>query len=80
MFATGFGQTCRDLDLLGAGFGLGQASDSSNEWQAVFEVFYRWQVAAEMHITPDLQLLIGDGFDGGGDLRVVPGIRAQISF
>ena len=80
VLATGFGQNCRDFDLFGAAVGLGQASDSSKDWQAVFEVFYRWQVAAEMHVTPDLQILVGEGFKGGGDLRVVPGIRAQISF
>lgn len=79
LLAGGIGVTCRDLDLLGVALGVGQSSDSDQDWQIVTEAFYRWQFLAEMHITPSVQLITGQGFNDG-HFRIVPGIRGQLSF
>jgi len=80
LVAGGFGKTCRDFDLFGVALAAGQSSGPTGDWQVVLETFYRMQLAAEFHITPDIQLVFGDGFPGGGDLRVIFGIRGHVSF
>ena len=64
---------------MGISFGVGESS-TTGDWQGVLECFYRWQVAKEAHITPDIQILVGDGFTGSGELRVIPGIRGRLMF
>jgi hypothetical protein len=76
----GMGRDCREADLFGIAIGAGQANEVDRDWQGVVECFYRWQVEPQFHLTPDLQVLVGDGFDGSGELRTILGFRGSLSF
>jgi len=78
--AAGIGRPCGEHDFGGLAIGMGRGSDSEHEFQAVFEAFYRWSPRENVQITPDLQLLVGEGFTGGPGIRVVGGVRAALSF
>lgn len=69
-----------DSDLLGVAAGIGRGTGDDHDWQAVLECFWRWQPAPYFHLTPDLQLLGGSGFEGGGSLRLVAGLRGSLAF
>lgn len=69
-----------DRDLLGTAVGVGHGSDSRHDVQSVIEGFYRWQLREGIQITPDLQVLAGEGFIGSPGVRVVLGLRAGIQF
>gem|GEM_PF-700202 len=79
LVALGIGQTRREFDLLGLGLAAGDSSATGN-WQGVLECFYRRQISSEFHITPSMQLLVGNGFEGGGGLRLIPGVRGRLAF
>jgi hypothetical protein len=79
LLAVGVGKERGEFDLMGVGLGLGESS-TTGDWQLVIEAFYRWQFAPELHITPDLQILVGEGFEGSGSVRLVPGIRGRLAF
>lgn len=80
LVAGGFGKTCREVDLFGVALGAGQSSGSDDNWQMVFEAFYRWQAARDFHLTPDVQILAGNGFSGSGAPRIVLGLRGHVDF
>ena len=75
----GFGRDIRKFDSLGVGVGGGRSSDTG-DWQTVIETYYRWQVTKELVITPDLQLILGEGLDRDSGLRFVGGLRMGILF
>ena len=77
MAVIGFGSSMRENDLLGFGVGAGQSSDSS-DIQGVFETFYRYQGPFNIQITPNVQLLVGDGLRK--DFAMVLGLRGHIEF
>ncbi|MFC5050779.1 carbohydrate porin [Rubritalea spongiae] len=77
MGVVGIGQTMREKDLIGIGTGVGHSSEKGRT-QAVLEAFYRYQAPFGLQITPDVQLLIGDGLDG--DFDFVAGLRGHIYF
>ena len=77
MAVIGFGSNMRENDLLGFGVGAGQSSDSS-DIQGVFETFYRYQGPFNIQITPNVQLLVGDGLRK--DFAMVLGLRGHIEF
>jgi hypothetical protein len=87
----GVGFPCGEHDFIGLAAGIGKGSvevDNSDgsisveedRVQAVFEGFYRWHPRKNLWITPDVQLLVGEGFDDGPDIRFIGGLRARIRF
>ena len=81
LFATGgVGWTVNRNDLCGLALGIGRGDKSGHPVQAVLEGFYRWQPRPGFQVSPDLQILAGEGFDGSPGLRLVLGLRAGILF
>jgi porin len=76
----GLGWLVNDRDLLGVAVGIGRGSDSRHSVQSVIEGFYRWQPRDGIQISPDFQILAGEGFVGTPGLRFVLGLRAGIQF
>lgn len=48
--------------------------------QGVTEIYYCWQVTKELVITPDLQVIIGDGLNGADNMHVVAGLLCGLTF
>ncbi len=80
LFMIGWGREIRRYDHVGLGFGLGRSSLKNSRWQGLAEVYYRWQVTKEFMLTPDLQIIVGEGLEGGDTLQLVAGLRAGITF
>ena len=80
LFMFGWGREIRKYDHLGVGLGLGRSTFGSSIWQGVGEIYYRWQVARELTITPDLQIIVGEGEGAGSAIQFVGGLRAGIIF
>ena len=80
MLSTGIALERPDNDLVGFAVGMGRDSSGSNDWQAVFETFYRWQIGPSIQITPEAQFLFGSGLKPDKSFRLVAGLRAEISF
>jgi hypothetical protein len=77
MAVIGFGANIREDDLIGYGIGVAQSSNT-NVVQGVFETFYRYQGPFNIQMTPNVQLIIGDGMRG--DFSVVAGLRGHVEF
>ena len=80
LYMFGWGREIRKYDHLGVGLGLGRSTFGSSIWQGVGEIYYRWQVARELTITPDLQIIVGEGEGAGSAIQFVGGLRAGIIF
>lgn len=80
LLTAGYARPCGEKNLGGIAAGIGRSSESDKDVQAVFEAFYRWHALENVQITPDVQLLVGEGFTGGPGIRVVGGIRFGITF
>lgn len=80
LFMLGWGREIRKYDHLGIGFGMGRSVQDSSIWQGVAEIYYRWQVTKEFMVTPDLQIIMGGGLNGGEDIQIVAGLRGGITF
>lgn len=78
--AAGLGKPCGEDDFMGVAVGAGRASGPSDDVQGVVEAFYRWQPRRGIRVSPDVQLLFGNGFNHSPGLRVVAGLRAEIAF
>ncbi|MFK7848673.1 MAG: carbohydrate porin [Rhodothermales bacterium] len=76
----GWGREIKKHDHLGIGLGLGRSALDSSTWQGVGEIYYRWQATKELMITPDLQIILGEGLGDGSSFQVVAGVRAGITF
>ena len=76
----GWGREIRKYDHLGLGFGMGRSVQDSSIWQGVAEIYYRWQVTKEFMVTPDLQIILGEGLEGGEAFQIVAGLRGGITF
>jgi hypothetical protein len=70
----------RENDLFGVAAGLGRDSSGNHEWQAVIESFYRWQIGPMIQISPEAQIVFGEGMEPSHPFRLVADLRAQISF
>lgn len=77
MAVIGFGSNMRENDLVGFGLGAGRSADST-QVQGVFETFYRYQGPLDIQITPNVQLLIGNGLRS--DYALVVGLRGHVEF
>ncbi|MEM1083583.1 MAG: carbohydrate porin [Verrucomicrobiota bacterium] len=80
LISTGFAVERREADLLGLAFGVGRESGGGDDWQAVIETFYRWQVGPTFQVTPEMQLIFGSGLEPSHPLRLVGGIRFGATF
>ncbi len=79
-FMLGWGREIRKFDHLGLGIGLGRSAYDGSLWQGLIEVYYRWQVTKELMVTPDLQIIAGEGKGSSNTLQIVAGLRAGIMF
>ena len=75
----GYGREIRTYDHLGLGIGAGRSSENNDRWQGLVEVYYRWQVTKELVITPDLQIIAGEGLSGD-PIQIVAGLRGGFTF
>jgi len=66
-------------DLVGLGLNWGNPSDSSLDDQYTVELFYRFQLAQNIAITPDIQFLFDPALNPEENFIVVFGIRARIA-
>ena len=83
--SAGFGyQRVRGGDVLGVGLNWGRpnpdtfGADLKDQWTS--EVFYRWQVAQHVQVTPSIQLLVNPALNPDDDLVEVFGLRARVDF
>ncbi len=65
-------------DLIGFGLNWGQPPDSGLDDQYTVEVFYRLQVAQNLAITPDVQLIIDPALNPDENVLWVFGLRARL--
>ncbi len=80
LFMLGWGREIRKYDHLGLGFGAGRSAEETSRWQGLAEIYYRWQVTKELMVTPDLQIIVGEGLENGDTVQIVAGLRAGITF
>jgi len=78
--AAGIAFRCRDDGVLGFALGAGRGSDADGDLQGVFETLYRWQARDWLRLSPDLQIVFGEGFNEGPGLRLFAGLRAELVF
>jgi porin len=73
----------RDEDVVGLGFAQGffsdKASGFTDDYESVWELYYRAQLTRWMAISPDIQYVTNPGGDAAADALVF-GVRAQIAF
>ena len=70
-------------DLLAVGVNWGRPNDNlfgdvDDQWS--FEAYYRWQIAPQVAITPDVQLLVDPALNPDEDTIWVFGLRARVAF
>lgn len=80
MVVIGLTWEIQDLHRLGLGFATGEPSRPDQERQTSVEVFYRHQVNANIVITPDLQIALGDNLGNGTGWLALAGLRIGITF
>ena len=88
--SVGGGYTPGGMETLGAGSQLGFALNWGRPNDSLFgqgvddqyatEVYYRWQLAQEIAITPSLQFLIDPALNPGDDTAWVFGLRTRVAF
>jgi len=82
--SAGFGyQPVPGGDLLGFGLNWGQPNENTFgpglRDQYTAEVFYRWQLAPQLAITPDVQLIIDPALDPSENTIWIFGLRARLA-
>lgn len=80
LLAAGLAFECREHDLLGIAAAVGRDASGTENWQAVIESFYRLQVGPNFHVSPELQIIFGNGLRPDDPVRIVGGIRAVLTF
>jgi porin len=74
----------RDEDVLGLGFAQGffsdRASDFTEDYESVWELYYSAQLTPWIAISPDIQYVTNPGGDGATSDALVLGIRLQVDF
>jgi porin len=66
-------------DLLGFGLSWGTPFDNSLRDQYTAELFYRFQLAQNLAVTPDIQFLIDPANNPDHDFITVFGIRGRLA-
>jgi hypothetical protein len=80
LFMLGWGREIKKYDHFGLAIGAGRSAEKNSRWQGVTEVYYRWQATKELMVTPDLQIIVGEGLEDGNLVQIVAGLRASITF
>ena len=80
LFSAGLAWKIREKNLLGLAAGIGRGSGSGHPVQAVIEGFCRIQLREGFRISPDFQILMGEGFHEKPGMRIVAGLRAGFDF
>jgi porin len=74
----------RDEDVVGLGFAQGffsdRASGFTDDYESVWELYYRAQLTRWMALSPDIQYVTNPGGDGAAGDAVVLGIRLGVTF
>jgi hypothetical protein len=68
-----------DSEVVGLGLGIGQGT-TTGDWNGILEGFYRKQIGKHGSAALNSQLLVGEGFLDGGDVRLIIGTSARIVF
>ncbi len=68
------------MDLLGFNVNRSKPPESDLDDQYTAELFYRLQLAQNLAITPDVQLLINPALNPNEDVIWLFGLRARLSF
>lgn len=79
-FSIGLGKPCGEEGFAGIAAGIGRGSNSDHPVQAVVETFYSYQPHRLFRITPDLQLLFAEDLNESPGIRLVAGLRGEITF
>ena len=66
-------------DLVGLGLNWSNPTESTLDDQYTAEIFYRFQLAQNIAITPDIQFLVDPALNPDEDFIVVFGLRARIA-
>ena len=66
-------------NLLGVGLSWGKPHDDSLRDQYTAELFYRFQIAENLAVTPDIQFIIDPAINPDNDFIVVFGSRAGLA-
>jgi porin len=66
-------------DLIGFGLNWGRPPDSGLDNQYTAEIFYRLQLAQNLAITPDVQLIFNPALNPDEDMLWVFGLRARLA-
>ena len=80
MITAGVAMKRCENDLLGFALGMGRDSSGSDDWQGVVESFYRWQIGPSFQVTPEVQIVFGNGLGESHSYRFVAGLRAELAF
>lgn len=80
LLAAGVAFETPEHDLFGVAAAVGRDASGTKDWQGVVEGFYRFQVGPNFHVTPSAQVIFGSGLQSDNLVRLVGGIRAQVSF
>ena len=77
----GLGYSMREEgDLVALGLNWGRPPNDDSEDQFIGELFYRFQLAENLQITPDLQLVVNPANNPEENVIWVFGIRARLTF
>ena len=80
LLSAGLAWQLREKSLLGFAAGIGRGSGTGHPVQAVIEGFYRIQLREGLRISPDFQILMGEGFHETPGMRIIAGLRAGFDF
>jgi len=80
MLALAWGRETGRHNRMGAGLGIGRSRLDHRRLQAVGEFFYQRQIAKELTVCPDLQVIVGRGTGLGEGFQVVAGLRVNLRF
>jgi porin len=67
-------------DLIGLGLNWGRPPDGDQDDQYTAELFYRVQLAQNLAITPDVQLIIDPALNPNEDVLWIFGLRGRLTF
>ena len=79
--SVGFGRYFdNSSNLLGFGVGWGSPAENGLKDQVTTELFYRLQLAQNLAITPDIQVIFNPALNSDQDAIAVFGIRTRLNF
>lgn len=79
MVVAGVTANCSSKEEVGLGLGIGQGNPD-DDWNGVLEAFYRRKLGKRGSAAINGQLLVGDGFTDDGNVRLLFGASARLTF